>query len=54
MDIGPRKLKRISSEIAETGLHLGGGGWDVLQVWEHDMKKDLEKSLLRIERFLAE
>ncbi len=33
---------------------LRRNGWDVLQVWEHDMKKDLEKSLLRIERFLAE
>ncbi len=46
------KIKRNKQRDKEVSEHYKKEGWQVLRVWEHQIKKDLEAAISRIVRFL--
>ena len=54
----PRRywLNKISSNIKRDKINrwkLKNSGWKVLRVWEHELKRDKEKTFQKIAKFLA-
>jgi len=42
------KLKRNSRRDAEVNKFLKSKGWNVVRIWEHDMKKNMRKCVNRV------
>lgn len=55
--LAPYWRVKIAGNIARDRRHaarLRRSGWSVLRVWEHDVKKDLQRCISRIEKKVAE
>jgi len=55
----PKKywVEKIENNISRDNtnrLGLQRNGWGVLRIWEHEVKKDLEKTMKKIEKFLIQ
>lgn len=42
------KITRNRRRDEEVNEHLGSNGWNVVRIWEYDVKKDLEGSMNKI------
>jgi DNA mismatch endonuclease, patch repair protein len=55
--LAPYWLDKIGGNIARDRRHIGRlrrDGWSVVRIWEHDVKKDLERCIERIEAKIAD
>jgi DNA mismatch endonuclease, patch repair protein len=46
---GPKIARNVERD-REQDIYLKKHGWTVIRVWEHELRRDLEKSLKKIER----
>ena len=49
-----RKIERNKERDKEVGRHYKKMGWKIFRIWEHEIKKDHAKAVLRIKKELVE